>query len=90
MQTLSPARAITAASLAVRTTVAPGAGNSITVTLRDDGADTALACTIADTATSCSNVAANPAIGAGSALSLAVTATLGVPTTALLVGLETK
>jgi hypothetical protein len=61
----------------------------VTVTVRDDGADTPLACTIAGTATSCTDVADSPVIAAGSTLSLRISSSLTAAATSLLVGLET-
>jgi hypothetical protein len=89
VETLAPARAFSARNLAVQMASAPGGGNSATVTLRANGADTSLSCTIAGAATSCTNVADSPSIAAGATLSLEVTSSLGVLTTSLLVGFET-
>jgi len=75
---------------AVQLTAAPGAGNSVSVTLRDDGADTALSCTIANAATSCTNPSTNATIAAASTLSIEVTSTLLTPATSVLVGLESR
>lgn len=50
----SPA-ALTVAHLKVSVSVAPGTGNSYTITLRDGGVDNAVTCAIADTATSCAD-----------------------------------
>jgi hypothetical protein len=44
---------MTVTKIAVKLTAAPGAGKSRVYTLRINGADTALTCTIADTATAC-------------------------------------
>jgi hypothetical protein len=90
VETLSPAAALSARNLAVQLTTAPGAGQSVTVTVRDDGADTSLDCTITGgTATSCTNVADSPVIAAGSTLSLKISSTLTAAATSLLVGFET-
>jgi hypothetical protein len=89
VETLAPARDLFARNLAVQTTSAPGTGNTLTVTLRVDGADTALACTLADLATSCSNVAADVSLPAGSTVSLEVSSTPTVLSTSVLVGFET-
>lgn len=89
VETLSPARDIGAQNLAVQASSAPGVGQSVTVTLRDDSADTALACTISGAATACTNTGTTASIGAGSTLSLEVTSTVGVVGTTLLVGFET-
>lgn len=89
VQTLSSSADFTASNLSVRTDTAPGAANSVTVTLRDDGVDTALTCTVTASATACTSPSA-VLVGAGSALSLKVTSTPAVPATTLLVGLEGK
>jgi len=89
VETLAPARAFSARNLAVQTMSAPGGGNSLTVTLRADAADTALSCTIAGAATSCTNVADSPSIAAGATLSLEVSSSPGVLSTSVLVGFET-
>lgn len=89
VETLSPARALSARNLAVQATTAPGGGNSLTVTVRANGADTVLACTIAGAATSCTNTADSASIPADATLSLEVTSSVGVLSTSLLVGFET-
>jgi hypothetical protein len=89
VETLSPAAAFSVRNLAVQVTTAPGAGQSVTVTVRDDGADTPLACTITGAATSCTDVADSPVIAAGSTLSLRISSSLTAAATSLLVGLET-
>jgi collagen triple helix repeat protein len=86
-QTLSPAADFTAANMSVRVSSAPGAGNSLTVTLRDDGADTALACTISSSATTCTS-GGSVVVTAGSALALKVSSTPTLAGTSLLVGFE--
>lgn len=88
VETLAPANAFTAENMSVRLTTAPGAGNSVTVTLRANGADTALACTIADLATSCTNTANAATVAAASTIALQVSSTGLVPSTSLLIGLE--
>lgn len=52
---------------------APGAGTSYTFTLRKNGADTAVTCAIADSATNCSDTANSVAVVAGDLLSLEIT-----------------
>jgi hypothetical protein len=47
----------TASTLVFSLSAAPGASNTATITLRKNGADTALTCTISDPATSCSDTA---------------------------------
>jgi hypothetical protein len=44
---------MTAEKMSVKLTSAPGVGKSLTVTLRVNGSDTALSCTVADTNTGC-------------------------------------
>jgi len=87
-QTLAPTVPFVAANLSARSTAAPGAGNTVTVTLRDEGANTPLSCTIVGASTSCTNTDASAAVPASSALSLAVTSTGNVPTLSLLVGFQ--
>jgi hypothetical protein len=89
-ETLGPARSISATNLAVRSTASPGAGNSVIVALRANGVNTSLACTIADSATTCTDVAHSASIPAGSTLALAVTSTLTTLPLQLMVGLETR
>jgi len=50
--------AATANNLSARVAIAPGSGNSWTVTLRKNGANTSLSCTISGTGTSCSGSSA--------------------------------
>jgi hypothetical protein len=88
-ETLSPAASMTAQNLSVRTTAAPGAGVSVTVTLRVEGADTTLSCTVTGTATTCSNTSATVAVAAGSRLAFEISsADPVVPAMSLLVGWE--
>jgi hypothetical protein len=63
-----------ARDLAVKLTAAPGVGASRTFTLRDDGAATAVSCTISGTSTSCTSGSTSATISAGSELSIHVTA----------------
>jgi hypothetical protein len=86
VETLSPNAVLTAQDLAVRATVAPGIGSTVTVTLRDDVADTALTCTISGTNTVCDSASASAAIAAGSRLALKLTSTGVIPPLSLLVG----
>jgi hypothetical protein len=86
-ETLSPNASLTAKDLSVRATTAPGALASVTVTLRDDGADTALTCTITGLGvTTCNSAAASVTIGAGSRLAFKVTSTGVLTGLSLLVG----
>jgi hypothetical protein len=72
---LSPSAPMVARDLAVVLSVAPGAGKSWTVALRADGKDTALKCTIADTATACDTGATSVNIPPATKLSFRVTHT---------------
>jgi hypothetical protein len=87
VQMLSPAGDFTATNLSVRATAAPGAGNSMTVTLRANGTDTAVACTISSAATTCTS-AGSALVGAGSAIALKISSSPAATTTALLIGFE--
>jgi hypothetical protein len=89
VETLSPAASMTAQNISVRTTVAPGTGASVTITLRVNGADTSLFCTVSGTGTTCSNTSAAVAVAAGSRLALEISSSDAVlPTMSLLVGWE--
>jgi hypothetical protein len=78
---------LTAKDLSVVASAAPGALASITVTLRDDAADTTVACTITGVGvTSCNSASASAVIAAGSKLSVKVTSSGVLVTTSLLVG----
>lgn len=90
VETLVPAGGLTATNLAVRTSSAPGSGNSVTVTLRDDEVDTALSCTVSGTATTCTNTTASATISGGSVISLQLSSTGGVPLMSVFVGLNTS
>lgn len=68
-------------NLDITTTSAPTSGKSITYTLRVNGGDTGLTCTIANTATSCSDRTHGVAIAPGDRLTLKRT-TSGSPTVA--------
>lgn len=70
---LSPGKALTVGNLSCVVDVAPGAGNSWVVVLRDDAANTTLTCTIATSATTCSDVTHFPSVAAGSKLDLSIT-----------------
>lgn len=85
VQTLSPAVGFTADRLAVRASTAPETG-SITVTLRANGADTELSCTIPPGEAGCTNTTAAVVIPAGSTLSLQASSTGTVLPTNLLAG----
>jgi hypothetical protein len=87
-ETLAPAAGFAASNLSVRATRAPGAGGSITVNVRANGADTPLGCTISAEATSCSNAFSSASIPASSPISLQVSSSGTILTTALLVGFE--
>jgi hypothetical protein len=87
-ETLAPAKPFTAGNLAVRLTAPPGVGNSITVTLRANGTDSPLACTIADLATNCTNTATPATVPASSTIALRISSTGVVAATSLLIGFE--
>lgn len=77
--TLSPAAPGVATRLSVRLSEPPGAGNSLTFTLRINGLDSPLSCTISGSARAADTASASAFIPAGSELSICVTAA-GVPT----------
>jgi hypothetical protein len=86
VEVLSPNADLVAKDLAVRTSVAPTV--ALTVTLRDDGVDTAVTCTIAALSTTCDSASLSATILAGSRLSLKISST-GVPSSlSLLIGWE--
>jgi len=60
----------TASKLVVNLSVAPGGGGSATVTIRKNGVNTALSCTVADTATTCSNAVGSVSFADGDLLSI--------------------
>ena len=71
---LSPNQTIVARDLAVKVSTAVVGGGSRVFTLRDDGADTAVTCTIGGpNNTTCNSGAATATISAGSELSIEVT-----------------
>ncbi len=74
VETLSPNANLTAQDLSVRTSAAPGVGNSVIVRLRDDGADTAVTCTVSGTNTTCTS-SSSATIAAGSKMSVKLTST---------------
>ena len=63
----------TAGHLVVSLTVAPGAGHSATITVRKNGTNTALACTVSGTATSCADPTDEVVFGEGDLLSVLYT-----------------
>jgi hypothetical protein len=78
---LSPNVAVEARDLSVKLTLAPGVDSSYAFTVRDDAADTDVACTIAESDTTCDSAGAGATIAPGSEVSIGVTAT-GTPTPA--------
>jgi hypothetical protein len=62
-----------ASKLVVNLTAAPGAGGSATVTIRKNGSNTALSCTVAGTTTTCSDTVNSVTFGAGDLLSVLYT-----------------
>jgi hypothetical protein len=77
---LSPASVIVARDLYVKLTAAPGVAAERTFTLRIDGVNTALACTIVGSDTSCTS-GASVSVPAGSELSIRVSS-IGLPASA--------
>jgi hypothetical protein len=63
----------TATKLVVSLTVAPGAGNSATITIRKNGSSTALTCTVHGTATTCTDTADSVTFADGDLLSISYT-----------------
>ena len=76
VQILSPGVAATAGNLSVRIDASPGPAASRAFTLRVDGADTGVTCTIANAATTCTS-AGSVAVPAGSRIALRNDATNG-------------
>ncbi|MFN8112006.1 MAG: hypothetical protein U0R51_02280 [Solirubrobacterales bacterium] len=79
---LSPHATIVARDLSVELTNAPSTGCfsgtcARTFTLRDDGVDTAVSCTVVDTATTCNSGSSTASIAAGSHLSISARVTSG-------------
>jgi collagen triple helix repeat protein/beta-propeller repeat-containing protein len=65
----------TARKLVVSLTAPPGAGGSATVTIRKNGSNSALACTVTGTATTCTDTANSVTFGDGDLLSILYTET---------------
>ena len=65
----------TASKLVVSLTVAPGAGQSATLTIRKNGGNTALTCTLSGTATTCADTADSVTFSNGDLLSILYTET---------------
>lgn len=76
---LSPNQTIVAKDLSVKVRTPAAGGGSRHFTLRDDGADTAVTCTIGGPNTTCNSGAATATISAGSDLSIEVTENGGAP-----------
>jgi hypothetical protein len=80
---ISPNTIIVASDLTVELTIAPNLSCpeapacSRTITLRDDGADTAVACTVTGSATTCNSGNTSAVIAAGSRLSIKAAITAG-------------
>ncbi len=74
-------------SLACVTATAPGAGDDWVITMRDDGADTAVLCVIDDTNTSCTSTTLSAAVAAGSLLNFDISSDAGAsdPTASALI-----
>lgn len=63
----------TASKLVVSLTVAPGLGQSATITIRRNGTNTSLTCTVSGTATTCSNLVDSVVFNSGDLLSVLYT-----------------
>ena len=72
-----PGTGLIARDFSASVAVAPGVGESITVTFRVNQVDTALACTISGTATSCQAPDVTVPLSAGQRMSVRSTATAG-------------
>lgn len=75
VEMLSPNASLTGRDLAVRTGTALGVAATVTITLRDDGADTAVTCTVNALSTTCNSASATATVAAGSRLALKITST---------------
>ena len=73
--TLSPNATIVARDLAASVGTAPGVGATRTFTLRDDGLDTSVSCTISGLDTACGGGSTTATIAPGSELSIRMTTT---------------
>lgn len=71
----------TLANLKVFISVAPGAGNSWTITARKNGASTTVTCTIANPNTTCSDTTHTAAFAVGDTINVLIVGT-SAPTTA--------
>jgi hypothetical protein len=60
----------TASDLFVRLSAAPGPGDSVTITIYQNASNTALACTVSNINTTCSNTEADIAFADGDGLSI--------------------
>ncbi|HVF60960.1 MAG TPA: collagen-like protein [Thermoanaerobaculia bacterium] len=63
----------TASNLVVNLTVAPGSGGSATITIRRNGVNTALTCTVSDSLRTCANTASSVTFSDGDLLSILYT-----------------
>ncbi|HYV16397.1 MAG TPA: hypothetical protein VE972_10290 [Conexibacter sp.] len=79
-----PGPTLTARDLVVRVPAAPGAGESITITLRVANADTPLTCTIANAAQTCSTTTGTATLAAGALTSMRTDATAGATANAII------
>ena len=86
IEMLSPNASLTAKDLAVKTSAAPGLGNTVTVTVRAEGADTSVTCTVSGLGTTCSNSSASATVNAGSRVLLKLTSTGTITPLSVLVG----
>jgi hypothetical protein len=86
VETLAPNASFTARDLAIRTSIAPSLGASVTVTLRDDRSDTPVTCAVSGTATTCDSGGDSTTLSAGSRLSLKIVSSGVVPAMSVLIG----
>ena len=63
----------TASKLVVSLTLAPGTGHSATVTIRKNGVNTSLSCTVSEASTTCADTTDTVAFSAGDLLSIQYT-----------------
>jgi hypothetical protein len=87
-QTLTPAIDMTAGRLAVRLSSPPGFGSTRSFTLRVNGFDTTVSCTLIDVQTECQNNIDTYPIPAGSLLSIRASSTGAPASTTVAFGLS--
>jgi hypothetical protein len=69
----SPMPSGTASKLVVSLTIAPGTGHSATITIRKNGVNTSLSCTVSGTSTACADTSDTVAFSDGDLLSIQYT-----------------